>query len=109
MSRTTRAGIREAVLALFVVQIVSETQMHPDAFVASLKTPALSKCICVSPAIEVSSCCTPEARGSRSEVDTEAALGHELALELHQATEPLQAFDIGLALARFEHAHAVDE
>src|SRR5204863_392880 len=27
------------------------------------QTPALSKCFCVSPAIEVSSCCTPEVRG----------------------------------------------
>jgi len=38
----------------------------------------------------VSSRCTPEDRGSRSEVDTEAALGHKLALELHEATQALQ-------------------
>ncbi len=44
-----------------------------------------------------------------SKVDTEAALGDELAFELHQATETEQALGIGLALARSEHAHAVDE
>jgi hypothetical protein len=71
---------------------------------------ALPKCICVSPAIEVSSSCRREGREALVRARcSQAALGHELALELHQATEPLQPLGVGLALACLEHAHAVDE
>lgn len=55
------------------------------------------------------SSCTGRLISVRSEVDGEAAARHELALELHHAAQPDEAFGIGFAVARVEHADAVDD
>jgi hypothetical protein len=42
--------------------------------------------------------------GAASALDGEAAVRDELAFELHQAAEALEAFGVGVAVAGFEHA-----
>jgi len=44
-----------------------------------------------------------------SVLDGEAAVRDALAFEFHHAAEALEAFKVGLAVASFEHADAVDD
>ena len=47
--------------------------------------------------------------GGGSALDGEPALRDESALEFHHAAQSLEAFRVGFALARVQHADAVDD